>query len=559
MFVLVLAFSVMVVAWFIYRRSVSYDVPPSGVANLAITASPDAAAANAVRWGDNALEFHGGIAQLSISGDATQLGAAQGRLLATSIAAAIPPMRTAIEDAVTVKGWWGEATRSWRIDWRYRFIDDGMTERDRQWVAGMVRGAAASGVTLSYEDVLRAQVALDVGAASPDTEEGELRAISRSLTFVTPQQTPPLTGALAGPAGHAWIGHITALPGLADGGDQARATPVLTIAHPQGHLAWAGIGWPGLAGVLSGVNSEDIAVFVHPVRTFDVRPTRTARPILMLARDVLESAHTLDEAVGVLQHTTTLGAARFVVVEGHTGRWAIVERTPVKAQLIRSPPTPAVGDVLTSVAFAEDPENDRARRMLPTMARLDRVNRLVRGPLADAASVVALLRDRKTVDEMIHPIGHRGVIADPAAVQITVLDPSTMTLWIADGGTSSRFRAFDLRRLLLNLDDRPAPPNDIAADTSSGDLDAAAIVDAARVLLRAARHAAVSGDDARADELATLAMARAPQLPEAVELAATIARRRGQRDRARTLFDTWFTLGADMPAQAADAHNWLGQ
>ena len=317
MFVVVLAFSVMVVAWFIYRRSVSYDVPPSGVANLAIMASPDAAATNAVRWGDNALEFHGGIAQLSVAGDATQLGAAQGRLLASAIAAGIPAMRTAIEDAVAVKGWWAGVTRSWRIDWRYRFIDDGMTERDRQWVAGMVRGAAASGVTVSYEDVLRAQVALDVGAASPDTEEGELRAISRSLTFVTPQVSAAL-GGVAGNAGRVWIGHVTALPGLADGGDQARATPVLTIAHPQGHLAWAGIGWPGLAGVLSGVNSEDIAVFVHPVRTFDVRPTRTARPILMLARDVLESAHTLEDAVGVLQHTTTLGAARFVVVEAHS-------------------------------------------------------------------------------------------------------------------------------------------------------------------------------------------------------------------------------------------------
>ena len=96
----------------------------------------------------------------------------------------------------------------------------------------------------------------------------------------------------------------------------------------MGKIAWAGVGWPGLLGVVTGINAEGLVVIVHPVRTRDVRPTRTARPIAVLARDVLENAHDLDEAIKLIETTATLGAAAYVDVDGQHGTWAVVERSP---------------------------------------------------------------------------------------------------------------------------------------------------------------------------------------------------------------------------------------
>jgi len=80
---------------------------------------------------------------------------------------------------------------------------------------------------------------------------------------------------------------------------------------------------------------------VDPVRTSDVRPTRTARPVALLARTVLEQAKTLDEAVKLIETTPTLGAAVIVVVDGTSGTWVLVERTPSKAIIERNPKQPA--------------------------------------------------------------------------------------------------------------------------------------------------------------------------------------------------------------------------
>jgi len=344
------------------------------------------------------------------------------------------------------------------------------------------------------------------------------------------------------------------LPGLDDGGDSA--IPVVRIVHPDGRIAWASVGWPGQAGVVTGVNANGIAVFVNPARTGDVRPTRAARPVGMLARSVLETAKNLDEAVKLVEQTPTLGAALFVIVDGASGKWVIVERTPSKAIIERSPKLPAFGDVLTTNALAQDPENDRARRVLPTVARVERAARLVRQPLADVGAMASVLRDQRGIDDAPRPPGHRGVIDDSRARHVVILDPASLELWVTDVTAAGRMRAFDLRHELRKEGDRPMPPADIPADPAA-ELDRAATVTAARADLRISRAAFTRGDHVRAAEACARARARAPTLPEAIELEARIAQARGDDARARKLFQLWLDGSADDPVAEERAHSLL--
>jgi hypothetical protein len=316
------------------------------------------------------------------------------------------------------------------------------------------------------------------------------------------------------------------------------------------------VGWPGSLGVVTGVNAHGIAVMVNPTRTGDVRETRTARPVTHLARAVLEQAKTLDEAIKLIEVTPTLGAALFVLVDGSTGTWVIVERTPSKAIVERNPKVPALGDVLTTNALASDPENDRARRMLPTGSRVDRAARLVRAPLGDVGAMAAVLRDQRGVDDSARPPGHRGVIDDGQAVQSVILDPTSLELWVADPRANGRFRAFDLRYELRREGDRPAPPADIPPDPAF-DPDRLASLAAARADLRLARAALLAGDRDRAAEACARARVRAAGLPEALELDAFIAQALGDDARARAAFQLWIDAGPDDPKGEERARSLL--
>jgi hypothetical protein len=266
----------------------------------------------------------------------------------------------------------------------------------------------------------------------------------------------------------------------------------------------------------------------------------------MLARAVLEQAKTLDEAIKMVELTPTLGAALIVIVDGSSGTWVIVERTPSKAIVERKPKTNAFGDTLTTNALSSDPENDRARRVLPTMTRIERAARLARAPLADVTAMAAILRDQRGADDAPRPAGHRGIIDDGRARHVAIIDPASLELWVGDPSANGRMRSFDLRHELRGEGDRPVPPADIPADPAA-EPDRLANLAAARAELRNARGAQARGDLRRAAEACARARARAPELPEAIELEAVIAQARGDDARARKLFQLWLDGGADDP------------
>ena len=536
-----------VVAWFIYRRSVAYDMPGGELHGTIAVVQAAPGAPPALVYASSSLAWTGGIPVLRTTGDAHTIGAAHGRLLAPWLPAVITASAPSIERTVGTSGLFGGSTHGMRLAWRWRFVDDGLVDQDRRMVAGLTRGAAASAVTdLSYDDLVRAQAVFDVGTASLRTAEADQQRIVQSLTVIARQQQLP---------SRVWIGRTFALPGLDDGGDSA--IPVVTFAHPEGRIAWASVGWPSALGVVTGVNAQGIAVMVNPTRTADVRLTRTARPVAHLARAVLEQAKTLDEAVKLVESTPTLGAAVFVIVDGTSGTWVVVERTPSKAIVERNPRSPAIGNVLTTNALASDPENDRARRTLPT-TRVERAARLVRAPLADVTAMAGLLRDRRGLDDSPRQPGHRGVIDDGRAVHTVILDPSSLELWVADPRANGRFRAFDLRHELRREGERPAPPADIAADPAI-DPDLASSLAAARADLRVARAALLDGERERASEACARARARTPNLPEALELDALVAQALGDQARARATFQLWLDGGPDSPAGEERARSLLAR
>lgn len=535
----------LVVAWFIYRRSVAYDLPDGDIRGEIVSTQVAPGAPPLLSYAGASLEWLGGLAVLRTSGEPHAIGAAQGRLLAPFLAPVIRASRPSIEHTVTDEGWLGGLTHNMRLRWRWRFIDDGMTESDQRLVAGMTRGAAASGVEISFDEMLRAQAVLDVGVPAPRSGEVGRHSIAHSLTVVAHQAQSPA---------RVWVGRTFSLAGLDDGGDSA--VPVVRITQPAGRIGFASVGWPGQVGVVTGVNAQGIAVFVDPARTKDVRPTRTARPIAMLARTVLERAKTLDEAIKLVEETPTLGSALLVIVDGASGTWVVMERTPSKAIIERSPKLRAFGDVLTTNALASDPENDRARRVLPTLARVERAARLVKNPLADVAAFATVLRDQRGVDDAPRPAGHRGVIDDGRARHVVILDPASLELWVADPSANGRMRAFDLRHELRRDGDRAVPAADIPADPAA-DSDRIPTLTMARADLRLAREALAAGRHARAGELCARARARAPSLPEAVHLEAVIAQARGDDARARRLFQQWLDAGPDDPVSEERARALL--
>jgi isopenicillin-N N-acyltransferase-like protein len=97
------------------------------------------------------------------------------------------------------------------------------------------------------------------------------------------------------------------------------------VYHPKGRYAFASIGWPGLMGVLSGMNEHGLAVANMEVDRMPCLPE--AMPYTLLYRTILERCRTTDEAIELLRTTPRQTSNNLMIMDA-SGDRAVAEITP---------------------------------------------------------------------------------------------------------------------------------------------------------------------------------------------------------------------------------------
>lgn len=537
------------VTYILYRRVSSYAHPDGSAPKGAIVVTATAPESG-LHYDKATLVYRGPLAILQSYGSLHAIGAQHGRLLADDIREIKRSLHENVQQTVDTDGTFGNVLHNIRLRWRWRTLDDGIPGHQLVELAGLVRGAKKSARTIGFEDKVRQTAIFDVGAPAFGTTGAELWTVSRALTLLVPV-TSELGNRLL-------VARSFGLPGVRDGGDAIRQRPLVHITHPDDALAHASLSWPGQIGVISGVNEASLGVFLHFTTTADVRLTREAQPSPLLAKEILENAHTLEEAISILKAANPLGSAIFVLVDGKERSWAIVERSPSHINTRLGQDAEAIVDVMDGAKFKDDPLGDRSRRTRPMLMRRERAKQLLSSTLESPEDVVAILRDNKAVGGAGLPLGHGAAIDDVGSVQSAVFDLSGMVLWVSENSEASgHFRAIDLRHELQKTSGSPAPPPDI--DGSGQYQGARLAVRDARELLRQARQASAAGKKKRAQELAASALAKAPGLPEALLVAGRLAQKNNQNLEARALLQRYLEVGADDLRAREQVEAWLGE
>jgi hypothetical protein len=229
------------------------------------------------------------------------------------------------------------------------------------------------------------------------------------------------------------------------------------LVSEDGNIPFASVAWPGLVGVVSGMNREGLAAVVHGARA---GPTRTQGEIVVHElRRLLSRAKSTDEAVALIGQTDPL-VSHIVILNDAAGHAVVVERVPGAAPFARPLPDRAAVTNHLEGPFAKDPKNERVRQVSSTLPRRERGDELVAAldRPATVEDAVRLLRDRKGPSGAALPLGDRRAIDALISTHAVVMETASRRLWVSEAPHSlGRFVAFDLRALL----DPAASPNDV--------------------------------------------------------------------------------------------------
>jgi isopenicillin-N N-acyltransferase like protein len=336
---------------------------------------------------------------------------------------------------------------------------------------------------------------------------------------------------------------------------------VVEIVAPPDRIPFASVSWPGMSGVVTGMNAAGIWVSVNGGRAGTPDPSGV--PVPFTTRAVLEEARSIDDALAVIRRDAPMASHILLLADGKSGESAVVERAPGKPLgIVRSTTTTVLANHYRTAPLRDDPADARVRDTTSTLAREARMRELLarQRDRVDPRTAAMILRDRGGVGDRPLPLGNRNAVDALVATHSVIADLTARRLWVSAGPhVLGGYVQIDLAARLSEgaaaADEEAA--GDLAADPILADGTYERYRLGGRLRREATALAAAGRLDAAADVYRRAIALRADDHRAWRGLAA-VAERRGDGQEARADWARVVALAPESPAALREAEEHAG-
>ena len=132
-------------------------------------------------------------------------------------------------------------------------------------------------------------------------------------------------------------------------GEEFAKNKLVLFEKPDSGYAYVSVTWPGMLGVVSGMNTQGLAVTINASK-LEV-PSSSATPISILVKSILQYASNIEEAETIASSFKTFVCESILVGSANDGRAVIIEKTP-SAMGIYSPDGDYASSRMTTASSA---------------------------------------------------------------------------------------------------------------------------------------------------------------------------------------------------------------
>lgn len=240
---------------------------------------------------------------------------------------------------------------------------------------------------------------------------------------------------------------------------------VVEMFEPDGGIPFISLAWAGMTGVVSGMNRAGISVTINGAPS--QLPKETATPVAIVAREVLQNAHNLNEALKIVTDAKVFVSTIWLIGSRADGKFVVVEKTPDTTHV-----RDALGDVIVcpnhfeTAGLKDNPRNTNYMATATSVSREKRMLELLQagdGSL-DAPLAVKILRDRDLPGGVFAGNGHRSSLNAFIATHAVVMDLTAGIFWAASPPNGlGKFVAFDVNDFNHELPELAIPADAVLA------------------------------------------------------------------------------------------------
>jgi tetratricopeptide (TPR) repeat protein len=317
-----------------------------------------------------------------------------------------------------------------------------------------------------------------------------------------------------------------------------------------GRYSFASVAWPGMVGVVSGMNERGVCVMIFSARSENVNFSGV--PVVFLARRILENAADVDEAAEIVEGADRGGPGIFLVADEK--RVSVIEFDAERVA-VRSMDNGKVivSNHFVSPLFSDDRKNARHERYSDSGQRYRRMYQIIgNAKVIGPRLMMRALRDNWGTDGRVLAFGDPSAISNIKCAHSVIFDTKGRRMFVsAPPYNSGRFAGFRVAKNSLSYV-KPLPA-DKWFDTRD------AINTRVSDLIQArAEQEGLTGDRAFAKTLAEEALSFDPENYLAANSLGNLCLKEDDNAGAELFFSTAVKFAPDSTQALAEAYSGRG-
>ena len=232
-------------------------------------------------------------------------------------------------------------------------------------------------------------------------------------------------------------------------GDAFAENKQVAFYTPDQGYKFVSVGWPGMIGVLSGMNETGLTVTINAAKS--AVPTGSATPISILTREILQYASTIDEAFAIAQKRKTFVSESILIGSAKDGKAAIIEKSPEKTVLFKGKEANRLicTNHYQSEEFSKDERNMENIRTSDSPYRFARLEELINENMPiDASKAASILRNHKGLQDADLGLANEMAINQFIAHHSVIFQPEKRLMWVSTSPWQcGKYVAYDLNKI----------------------------------------------------------------------------------------------------------------
>ena len=231
-------------------------------------------------------------------------------------------------------------------------------------------------------------------------------------------------------------------------GDHFSENKIVSFENPLEGFKFMSVTWGGFIGVVSGMNEKGLTVTINAAKS--EIPTGSATPVSLVAREILQYAENISEALAIAKNRKMFVSESFLIGSPEDAKAVIIEKTPDSVGMY----DPGKNEIICANHFqsrelAALPSNRIQIRQSASDYRYRRVEELLGATKKNTVQeTVRILRDRKGLENADIGLGNEKSINQLIAHHSIVFEPQKKRVWVSTGPwQEGAFVCYDLTKV----------------------------------------------------------------------------------------------------------------